>query len=243
MKAMIMAAGLGTRLKPFTENHPKALYVFQGKPLLQHALEHLEKYGIRDIIINLHHFASQVVEFIKFNNDFGLNISFSDESDWLLETGGGLLKARWFFDKEDDFIVRNVDIISDLNFREMITCHQQNHALATLAVRSRQTSRYLLFDQENHLMGWENRKSGERILCRKADQSAVDNAQVELTKSLAFSGIHVINAQIFNLITEQGKFSMTDLYLRLAGTRNILGFEERGDLWLDVGSSAPGRTE
>lgn len=240
---MIMAAGLGTRLKPFTEKHPKALYVYQGKTLLQNALEHLEKYGIRDIVINIHHFANQVVEYVKFNNNFGLNISFSDESGWLLETGGGLLNARWFFDNEEDFVVRNVDIISDLNFREMITYHQQNHALATLAVRSRQTSRYLLFDQENHLTGWENQKSGEQILCRKADQSTLDNTQVELAKRFAFSGIHVINGQIFNLITEQGKFSLTDLYLRLAGTRNIFGFEEPGDLWLDVGSSAPGRTE
>ncbi len=238
-----MAAGLGTRLKPFTEKHPKALYVYQGKTLLQHALEHLEVYGIGDIIINIHHFANQVVEYVKFNNNFGLNISFSDESDLLLETGGGLVKARWFFHNEDDFVVRNVDIISDLNFHEMITCHQQNHALATLAVRSRQTSRYLLFDQENHLTGWENRKTGERILCRTEDLGGSDNFQVDKAKRLAFSGIHIINAQIFNLITEQGKFSMTDLYLRLAGTRNVLGFEEPGDLWLDVGSSAPGRTE
>lgn len=238
-----MAAGLGTRLKPFTEHHPKALYVYQGKTLLQHALEHLEKYGILDIVINIHHFANQVVEYIKFNNNFGLNISFSDESDLLLETGGGLLKARWFFDHEDDFVVRNVDIISDLNLREMITCHQQNHALATLAVRSRQTSRYLLFDQENHLTGWENQKTGEKILCQAVELGGSDNFEVNIAKRLAFSGIHVINGQIFNLITEQGKFSMTDLYLRLAGTRNILGFEEPGDLWLDVGSSASGRTE
>jgi NDP-sugar pyrophosphorylase family protein len=243
MKAMIMAAGLGTRLKPFTENHPKALYIYEGKTLLQHALEHLEKYGIKDIIVNVHHFASQIIEYIELNNNFGLNISFSDESDALLETGGGLLKARWFFGKDDDFVLRNVDIISDLNLWEMTSCHQKNRALATLAMRTRQTSRYLLFDQENRLAGWENLKTGEQILCGSAGRDGTDDQEIEITKRLAFSGIHVINAQIFELIREKGKFSMTDLYLRLARTRKILGFEEQGSLWLDVGSSTSCRTE
>ena len=243
MKAMIMAAGLGTRLKPFTDNHPKALFFYEGKTLLQHALEHLETYGIKDVVINVHHFANQIIEYIELNNNFGLNISFSDESEMLLETGGGLLNARWFFNQEGAFVLRNVDVISDLNIREMVAYHQHNHALATLAVRSRSTSRYLLFNHENRLTGWENQRTGERILCRSDERDASDDPKLNITKRLAFSGIHVIDGQIFDLISERGKFSMTDLYLRLAGTRNILGFEEPGDLWLDVGSSAPGRTE
>jgi N-acetyl-alpha-D-muramate 1-phosphate uridylyltransferase len=225
MKAMILAAGLGTRLKPFTDSHPKALFVVGGKTLLEHAVDHLKSAGIDEIIINVHHFASQVISYLQENDNFGLNISCSDETGMLLETGGGLKKAAWFFKGCDCAIIRNVDVLSDLDLNKMAICHMKSGALATLAVRNRKTSRYLLFDHEMQLCGWENRETGE---CRMSR----DSAQVQ---PLAFSGIQVISPEIFPLITEEGKFPLTDLYLRLAKEQRITGYPEEGDVWQDVG--------
>ncbi len=225
MKAMILAAGLGTRLKPFTGQHPKALYEVQGKTLLEHAIEHLRTANIKDVIVNVHHFADQIIKFIHLHNNFGFNISISDETGELLETGGGVKKAAWFFKDCDCALVRNVDILSDLEINRMVTCHLNSDAMATLAVRKRETSRYFLFDDEMTLAGWENRKTGEQRLSR----------QVDAPVSLGFSGIQVLNPDIFPLITEKGKFSLTDLYLRLATDQKIKGYLEEGTLWEDIG--------
>ncbi|MFZ4520359.1 MAG: sugar phosphate nucleotidyltransferase [Bacteroidales bacterium] len=226
IKAMILAAGLGTRLKPFTDLHPKALYVVEGKTLLEHAIIHLRSAGITDIIVNVHHFANQIIEYIHLNKNFGINISISDETGELLETGGGLQKAGWFFEGCDCAIVRNVDIISDLDLTTMTGFHLGNSSIATLAIRNRETSRYFLFDERMNLCGWENRKTGERIL----------SYEPTIYKVFAFSGIQVIDPGLVPLINETGKFSLTSLYLRLAKTKQVKGYVEDGLLWKDIGT-------
>ena len=225
MKAMILAAGLGTRLKPFTDTHPKALYIVNGKTMLEHAVNHLKSAGINEIIVNVHHFADQIIAFIHLHHGFGIDISISDETGNLLETGGGVKKTGWFFCGCDCAIIRNVDLLSDLDLCKMANVHLNSKALATLAVRNRETSRYFLFDDQMNLCGWENRKTGEqRISCEK-------NAY----KSFAFSGIQILNPEIFPLISEEGSFSLTGLYLRLAKTHLIKGHIEDGVVWKDVG--------
>ena len=226
MKAMILAAGLGTRLKPFTDSHPKALAVVNKKTLLQRNIEFLARFGIKDIIINVHHFAKEIIDFLKNNNDFGSTITISDESDEVLETGGGLKKAGWFF--EDDslpFVVMNVDVLTDINLAAMIEQHRKLQPLATLAVTNRHTSRYFLFDEVDLLCGWKNIKTGEQKISREASGYI----------QKAFSGIHVISPQIFSLIKMDGKFSMVDLYLELAKTQAITAFDHSNSKFIDVG--------
>lgn len=221
---MIFAAGLGTRLKPFTDNHPKALAVVNGKPLLQRNIEYLKSFGIDEIVINVHHFADQIIEFLEENNYFGIEISISDETDQVLETGGGLVKAKDHF--EEDFLVMNVDILTDLNLTDFIKAHQENNALVTLAVSDRNSSRKLFFNQQNELKGWRNLKTEEEI-------KAVDS--LENCKDLAFSGVHVINPTLFNKITEKGKFSIMKVYMDLMKTESIIGFDHSGGILIDVG--------
>ncbi len=228
MKAMILAAGLGTRLKPFTDSHPKALFVVDGKTLLEHAVFHLKTAGIHSLIINVHHFADQIVEFIHLNENFGLNISISDETGALLETGGGVKNAAWFFEGCQSALIRNVDILSDLDLNGMAKFHRSANSLATLAVRNRPTSRYFLFDDQMNLCGWENRKTGERRLVRETSSNS----------AFAFSGIQILDTGIFPKISEDGKFSLTDLYLRLAKTEKIAGYLEDGIVWEDAGQIA-----
>ena len=225
MKAMILAAGLGVRLRPITNSMPKALVVVDGKPLLQHALEHIKRYGIHDVIINVHHFPRQIEDFLRVNDNFGLSIVISDESDELLETGGGVKKAAWFFSDGEPFVVRNVDILSDLDLNLMMRFHRTEAPLATLAVRDRETSRYFLFDKENTLCGWENRKTEERRISRECGA----------LRNFAFSGIQILQPDIFPLITESGKFSLTDLYIRLASNHPIKGFIDTSLVWRDIG--------
>ena len=225
MKAMILAAGLGTRLQPFTASHPKALYEVNGKTLLEYAIGHLKTAGIREVIINVHHFSQQIVDYLHGHDNFGMQIAISDESAELLETGGGLKKSAWFFTGGDCAVIRNVDILSDLDLSEMATHHLKNNSIATLAVRNRETSRYFLFNERMQLCGWENRKTGDRQISRNSNS---------LT-SYAFSGIQIISRGIFPLITETGKFSLTELYLRLAISRKIIGYREAGTVWEDVG--------
>ena len=222
---MILAAGLGTRLKPFTDSHPKALFKVNGKTLLEHAIIHLKSGGIREVIINVHHFSQQILNFLKRHDNFGMQITISDETGELLETGGGLKKAAWFFKGCDFVVIRNVDIISDLDLTKMAGYHLKHKPLATLAVRKRETSRYLLFDDRMQLCGRENREKGERLTSRESVS----------VSPYAFSGIQMISHDIFPLITEEGKFSLTDMYLRLAASQKILGFLEEGTLWKDVG--------
>ena len=224
MKAMIFAAGLGTRLKPFTENHPKALAIVNGKPLLQRNIEYLKSFGIDEVVINVHHFADQIIEFLEENNYFGIKITISDETDQVLETGGGLVKAKTNF--KEDFLVMNVDILTDLHLTNFIKAHQENKALVTLAVSDRNSSRKLYFNDKNELKGWRNLKTKEEI-------KAVDS--LDDLNDLAFSGIHVINPALFDKITETGKFSIMKVYMDLMKTESILGFDHSGGILIDVG--------
>ncbi|MGA2822142.1 MAG: nucleotidyltransferase family protein [Bacteroidales bacterium] len=225
-KAMILAAGLGTRLRPITDTIPKALMKVDGRTLLEGAIRHLANYGVKEIIINVHHFADQIIQYLDRNSNFNLNITISDEKDQLLDTGGGLKKSSGFFHGREPFFVRNVDIISDLDLHSMMEYHIQSHSLATLAVRKRETSRYFLFNPGHRLCGWTNLKTGEKIL------SFESSGNLEM---LAFSGIQILNPEIFTLITEEGKFSLTTLYLRLAKEHLVKGFMDRASIWRDVG--------
>ena len=226
MKAMIFAAGLGSRLKPFTDAHPKALVEINGKTLLQRNIEYLAGFGIKDVIINVHHFADQIQEILAKNKGFGSNITISDESDMVLETGGGLKKAGWFFkDGDEPFVVLNVDVLTDLDLKAMIRDHNHLHPLATLAVTTRHTSRYFLFDEMPNLCGWKNEKTGEQKMSREANKFY----------SKAFSGIHVISPKIFSLIKMEGKFSMVEVYLDLAKTYAITAFDHSNTKFIDVG--------
>lgn len=223
---MILAAGLGTRLKPFTDNHPKALAEVNGKSLLQRNVEYLKSFGITEIIVNIHHFASQIFEAIEKNKGWGTKITISDETDEILETGGGLKKASWFFqDSNEPFVLLNVDILTDLDLRKLLDYHKSNDALATLAVSNRETSRYFLFDENNVLSGWENIKTDQKIITRQNSQ---------LTRK-AFSGLHIISPEIFKYITQTGKFSMVDVYLELSKTHTIKGFDQGDCKLIDVG--------
>lgn len=225
MKAMIFAAGLGTRLKPWTDHHPKALAIVNGKSLLQRNIEYLQSFGIKEVIVNVHHFAKQIKEAIEINNGWGSTIAISDETAEVLETGGGLKKAAWYFDKPQDFVVMNVDMLTDFDLGEMIQQHQSAKALATLAVTERSTSRYFLFNSSNHLCGWRNKNTGEEKIAIN------ENNLIEK----AFSGIHVINSSIFSLMQQQGKFSMVDVYLSLAANNTILCYDHTNSKLLDVG--------
>jgi Nucleoside-diphosphate-sugar pyrophosphorylase involved in lipopolysaccharide biosynthesis/translation initiation factor 2B, gamma/epsilon subunits (eIF-2Bgamma/eIF-2Bepsilon) len=225
MKAMILAAGLGTRLKPFTDHHPKALAVVNQKTLLERNIRYLAAHGITDIIVNVHHFAEQILEFVEQHTFNNVTISLSDERDTVLETGGGLKKASWFFDDKKDFVLMNVDILTTLNLTQMIEFHLQHKALATLAMSDRNSSRCLLWNYENQLCGWKNKANGEEKIALYSDHYS----------EKSFSGIHVINPAIFELITEEGKFSIIDSYLRLAPQHPIVGYDHTGQLLLDVG--------
>ncbi|MGN6603729.1 MAG: nucleotidyltransferase family protein [Ginsengibacter sp.] len=226
MKAMILAAGLGTRLKPFTDNHPKALAVVNNKTVLERNIEYLASFGIKEVIINVHHFAQQVIDFVKKNDGFGSAITISDETNELLETGGGIKKAAWFFEKESEpFVVMNVDVLTDLDLNKMIGFHLQQKPLTTLAVTSRKTSRYFLFNESKILCGWRNEKTGEEKISRPSENL--------LAK--AFSGIHIISPGIFSLIKREGKFSMVDVYLELSQSNNIVAFDHSNSKFIDVG--------
>lgn len=224
-KAMVFAAGLGTRLKPWTDHHPKALARVNGKSLLQRNIEYLQVQGIYEVVVNVHHFADQITNEIAASNGWGSQITLSDETDAVLETGGGLQKAAGYFSDVSDFVVMNVDILTDMPLAKMISQHLHNQPLATLAVSERETSRYFLFDEQQYLSGWENSRTGEKKIVRNA---------VNLRRK-AFSGIHVINSAYFHLIQLTGKFSMVDAYLALAKHNNISCFDHSGCHFLDVG--------
>lgn len=231
MKAMIFAAGLGTRLRPLTNNIPKALVKVAGTPLLEIVIHQLKRYGFKEVVVNVHYFAEQIIHFLEVNNHFGLQIHISNETDLLLETGGGLLKAKSFFETGGGkpFLVHNVDIVSDLNLATLYQHHLASKALATLAVRNRKTSRYLLFDENQHLCAWQNVKTGELRMMRKSDVSLP-------LKAWAFSGIHVIDPRIFQYMpTELGKFSIIETYLQAAKTDFIGAYPSDDSQWLDVG--------
>jgi NDP-sugar pyrophosphorylase family protein len=230
MKAMVLAAGLGTRLGPLTDDRPKALVEVAGRTLLEITLTRLRGFGIREVMINVHYFADMVVDYLKANENFGMRIEVSRE-DVLLDTGGGLKKAGQFFlegphPPEEPFLLHNVDVISTIDLRRMAQFHADNHALATLAVQDRKTSRYLLFDQQHRLCGRRAGRDGEIELVRSSPQN----------QALAFGGIHVISPRIIPLMAEEGIFSIITSYLRLAGqNENILGFRSDEYYWRDLG--------
>jgi NDP-sugar pyrophosphorylase family protein len=226
-RAMIFAAGLGTRFKPWTDHHPKALALVNGKSLLQRNIEYLQQYGIRDIIINVHHFADQIVHALDVNKGWGSRITISDETAEVLETGGGLKKAmRWL--QEAPFVMMNVDILTDLDLGSMIRDHFHHRPLATLAVTDRETSRYFLFDERSRLRGWKNVKTGQVRWAGAAPSG------VRLTEK-AFSGIHVIDPALLPLIKQEGKFSIIDVYLEVAADHPVRAFDHSGSRLIDVG--------
>ncbi len=230
MKAMILAAGLGTRLRPLTDHRPKALVEVAGRTLLEITLARLRVFGVREVIVNLHHFDNMVVEFLKANDNFGMRIEISRE-DLLLDTGGGLKKAAHFFlegssGQDDSFILHNVDVISTIDLNRMVKFHTENQALATLAVQDRETSRYLLFDHALHLCGRRLGRDGTTELVRPSSQ----------VQALAFSGIHVVSPRLLTMMSEDGAFSIINVYLRLAAQEEqILGFRADEYYWRDLG--------
>jgi NDP-sugar pyrophosphorylase family protein len=243
MKAMILAAGLGTRLRPLTDNRPKALVEINGRTLLEITLSRLCSFGVRETIINVHHFADMIVDYLKSKKNFGMRIEVSRE-DVLLDTGGGLKKAAWFFLEDSSrsasssgdssqldvpFLLHNVDVISNIDLHRMVQFHMKNPALATLAVQNRETSRYLLFNEQLQLCG---RRLGR-------DQKSEIVRPSPHLQPLAFSGIHVISPRLLPMITEEGIFSIIDAYLRLAALgENILAFRADDYYWRDLGRPA-----
>ena len=226
-RAMIFAAGLGTRFRPWTDHHPKALAVVNGKSLLQRNIEYLQKYGIREVVVNIHHFAGQITDAIDASKGWGSRIIISDETDEVLETGGGLKKARRWLE-EAPFVIMNVDILTDLDLGALIRDHFEHRPLATLAVTGRETSRYFLFDGDSRLRGWRNVKTGQ-------ERWAGGESYSDVLTPKAFSGIHVIDPALFSLIRQEGKFSMVDVYLDVAAEHTVRGFDHSGSRLIDVG--------
>ncbi len=235
MKAMILAAGLGTRLRPLTDDRPKALVEINGRTMLEIALSRLRSFGVREVIVNVHHFADMIVEYLKANGNFGMHIEVSRE-EVLLDTGGGLKKAASFFVEnssraEEPFILHNVDVLSTIDLRRMVQYHSENQALATLAVQERKTSRYLLFDERLQLCG--RRVGGEEPeLVRSSPVQPAQSLQ-----ALAFCGIHVISPRLLRMMSEDGAFSIVSSYLRLAAQgEKILAFRADEYYWRDLGT-------
>ncbi len=228
MKAMIFAAGLGTRLLDETSDRPKALVEIGGKTLLQHAIEKLINEGVSEIIVNVHHFAKLVINFLS-ENDFGIPVHVSDESGKLLDTGGGLKKAARFFKGNSPVLIYNVDVLSNLNLQLFKNEHLKSGALVTLAVRNRKTQRYFKFDNEKRLVGWLNKKTGETKI------SISEN--FESSTEMAFSGIHIVQPELFRLMPAEDRFPIINVYLELAKTYVIKGYFDDSDLWMDVGKS------
>lgn len=231
MKAMILAAGLGTRLRPLTDSRPKALVEINGRTLLEITLTRLRSFGVNEVIINVHHFAGMVVDYLKSHNNFGMRIEISREDDLLLDTGGGLKKAAWFFlekashSSPEPFLLHNVDVISNIDFRRMFQFHNEHNALATLAVQSRESSRLLLFNDQSQLVG------------RASPDSPLGTRNSRL--ALAFSGIHIISPRLLPMLTEEGVFSIIDSYIRLATHgEKILAFRSDEYYWRDLGRPA-----
>jgi NDP-sugar pyrophosphorylase family protein len=226
MKAMILAAGLGSRLRPLTDSCPKALIDINGVPLLEIVLRRLIKAGCREVVVNVFHFADMIVEFLQRRKNFGIRIEISRETE-LLDTGGGLKNVERFFDNDQPFFLHNVDVLSNIDLNKMYRYHLENGALVTLAVQARQTSRYFLFDASNTLCGWESANDSKKTIAKAPAGN--------LTR-FAFNGIHVISPQIFSKMIETGAFSIIQTYLRLAAEgEKILAFPVDEYYWRDIG--------
>ncbi|MBC7850374.1 MAG: NTP transferase domain-containing protein [Chitinophagaceae bacterium] len=224
MQAMIFAAGLGTRFKPWTDNHPKALALVNGKSLLQRNINYLQRFGIKDIVVNIHHFPDQLKKAIEENKGWGSNVIISDEGNEILETGGGLKKAIPLL-HASQIVLMNADILTDLDLKSMEKFHQHSAAIASIAVTDRKTSRYFLFDKNSVLCGWRNSTSGEERISREGSNLVPK----------AFSGIHIINKELLSLLHWPGKIGIVDVYLELAKTHMIKAFDHSGGLLIDVG--------
>jgi len=225
MKAMIFSAGLGTRFKPWTDMHPKALAVVNGKSLLQRNIEYLQQYGIKDVVVNIHHFPQQIIDAVNENKGWGSNVMISDETNEVLETGGGLVKARHLLDDGNPFISLNVDILTDLDLNELMAFHHLHKPLVTFGVTDRRSSRVLLFDEDGRLCGWRNLQTGQ-------EKISIDKPGLV---QKAYSCVVIFQPEIFTLIRQQGKFSIMDSYLDLAAEHVILGYDHSGDKLVDVG--------
>ena len=226
MKAIIFAAGLGTRLKPITDSIPKALVKIHGKPMLEWVILKLKKSGITDIIINVHYLADQIVNFLDNNNNFGIHIELSKENE-LLDTGGGLKKAAWFFEGESDILVHNTDILSEIDLQKFYASHKKSKSDATLCVRHRKTSRYLLFNNNNQLSGWISKKNNETIWVKNP---------IIAPNELSFCGIHLISTNLLKSFNPLTKFSIIPEYLRWAVDHKISAYISDHSKWVDLGS-------
>ncbi|MDR0430839.1 MAG: nucleotidyltransferase family protein [Tannerellaceae bacterium] len=231
MKAMILAAGLGTRLKPLTETMPKALIPVNGKPMLEHLILKLKVAGFREVVVNIHHLGEQIIDFLDANDNFGMKIKISDERDYLLDTGGGIKHAAKYLEGDEPFLVHNVDIVSDIDLKSLYEQHARNDALATLFVGKRETTRYLLFDKDNKLCAWRNRDTGEI-------KSFFPNFDLRKHNEYAFGGIHVISPKIFEWMEEwTGKFSIINFYLSVCPKVNIYAYQAKNVSLIDIGKS------
>ena len=231
MKAMIFAAGLGTRLKPLTDHMPKALVPVAGKPMLEHVICKLKAFGFTDIVINIHHFGEQIIDFLNAHQNFGVTIHISDERDMLLDTGGGIKRARSFFQDNEPFLIHNVDILSDTNLEELFEHHLKSGNDATLLASKRKTARYLLFDNEDELCGWINKDT----LQTKPEGF---NYNPTLYREFAFSGIHVASPSLFNYMKGEkweGKFPIMDFYLNVCQQAKIGGYFKEELKLIDIG--------
>lgn len=225
-QAIIFCAGLGTRFKPWTDKHPKALAIINGKSLLQHNVEYLQRYDIRRVIVNVHHFADQIEDAVQNNNGWGSEIIISDEREAVLETGGGLLKAKDLFLPGKDFLTVNVDILCDLNLSNLAAFHQSHDYFISLAVTQRKTSRCFLFEEaSNRLTGWKNNQTGEERIAIPAEEPIPK----------AYSGIALYQYRFLEKVQQRGKFSVVDAFLSLAPDNYITGYDHTGDKWVDVG--------
>ncbi len=227
MKAFILAAGLGTRLKPLTGDKPKALVEVNGTSMLGNLILHLKTKGIRQFLVNLHHFSAQIIEHVEANGQFGVDIAFSDESEALLDTGGAIGKAAWFFKGNEPVLVHNVDILSTLNPDELRGYHRKQNSLVTLCVRKRKSTRALLFDRQMQLRGWANLSKKEFRWVGQPSPGA---------NRFAFSGVYLAQPEFAEKLTMKGRFSIIDAWLSMAGTERVLGFEDKSDYWFDLGT-------
>ena len=243
--AMILAAGVGSRLQPLTDKTPKALLHFRGRTMREHVILKLKSHGIAEVVINIHHRAEQIVEFVHAHDDFGINISFSDEQEQLMDTGGAILKARDLLEGRGPFLLHNVDIFTDLDLTALYQAHMEGKALATLAVRERKTSRNLLVDRSGRLCGWRDNKSGKTVMAGEdvlrqtgnssntTDMNGAVKSDEELLP-VAFSGIHVIDPQIFKLLDFNDPFSIIHAYIKLCAEHTVDTYDHSPDIWIDM---------
>jgi len=226
-RAMILAAGLGTRLRPLTDHKPEALLEWNGVPMLEHVILKLKEYGFTQIIINVHHFSEMIIDFVKQKEQFGIRIEFSQELDEPLDTGGGIAHASWFFGNEP-FLVYNVDIMSNIDLGKLYEAHISSRAIATLAVKERVTTRSLLMSSDGLLKGWRDNRNGETIMVGESKEELIP---------IAFSAIHVMDPAVFNFFPAEKRFSIMPFYLDLARTRPVNLYRHEGDTWIDMGKN------